>query len=151
MNIVLTNKFHTPIIIEMLKHYRNMSPIDMIKEANNKEYITKLLSHIYAGRGIGLLSYKDDVPTGMLLAMVDASIWDPSLLMMREIAYWVEPEYRNTTSGYRLLAKYKEIGDEMIKDGKIKKYTISKMINSPDLDYGRLKFRKIEETWTVGE
>jgi hypothetical protein len=151
MKIIEANKFHTPIILEMLRHYRSMSPVTMIKNINDADHIMRLLTHLYAGGGLALLSYKEEIPTGMLLAMIDMNAWDPTLYVLREMAYWVEPDYRGTTCGYRLLKRYVEIGNEMIEKNRIKKYTISKMVNSPDLDYGKLGFRKIEETWTMGE
>lgn len=150
MKIIEANKFHIPIIIEMLKHYRECTPIDMFKNINDEEYIIKLLSYIFAGKGTILLSYKDDVPTGMLIAFIDSNIWDSNFNVLKELAYWVEPEYRGSSAGYRLLKRYNEIGEELLSQGRIKTWTISKMINSPNLDYSKLGFNKIEETWSMG-
>lgn len=150
MKIIEANKFHIPIIIEMLKHYRECTPIDMFKNINDEEYIIKLLSYIFAGKGTILLSYKDDVPTGMLIAFIDSNIWDSNFNVLKELAYWVEPEYRGSSAGYRLLKRYNEIGEELLGQGRIKTWTISKMINSPNLDYSKLGFNKIEETWSMG-
>jgi N-acetylglutamate synthase-like GNAT family acetyltransferase len=66
---------------------------------------------------------------------------------MNELCYWIEPEWRGGTSGYRLLTAYKEHCDKLKSQGLIEAYTISKMVNSPDLDYGRFGFKKLEETW----
>lgn len=150
MKIVIANKFNTPDIIKMLKNYRNNTPIESFKDCNDEEYITKLLTHIYAGRGTILLAYKDEQPVGMLIAFIDNSIWDPSLCVMRELAYWVEPEFRGTTAGYRLLSKYVEIAQSYLDMGRIKQCTISKMVNSPDLKYDKFGFSKVEETYSMG-
>jgi hypothetical protein len=61
----------------------------------------------------------------------------------------VYPEYRGTSAGYRLLSKYNEVAQSLSDMGRIKTWTISKMVNSPDLDYGKLGYRKIEETWSM--
>lgn len=150
MKIIEANKFHIPIIIEMLKHYKEVTPISFFKDITNEEYISGLLTHILAGRGVILLSYKDDVPTGMLLAFIDTSIWDNKLCVLKELAYWVEPQFRGTTAGYRLLSKYNEVAQSLLDVGRIKTWTISKMVNSPDLDYSKLGYRKVEETWSMG-
>ena len=133
----------------MLKDYRSNTPVSMFANCNDEEYINKLLAHIFAGRGIALLAYKDDKPAGMLLGIIDQSIWDPELCVLKELAYWVSPEYRGSTAAYRLLSKYNDIAQSLIDSGRIKTWTISKMINSPNLDYGKFGFRKIEETWSM--
>jgi len=149
MKIVEANKFHIPIIIEMLKHYRSVTPVSFFKDIDDEKYITGILTQMLLGKGVVLLSYKDDTPTGMLLAFIDNSIWDNKLCILRELAYWVEPEFRGTSAGYRLLSKYNEVAQSLSDMGRIKTWTISKMVNSPDLDYGKLGYRKIEETWSM--
>lgn len=150
MKIIEANKFHIPKIIEMLKHYKEVTPISFFKDIDNEQYITSLLTHILIGRGVILLSYKDDIPTGMLISFIDTSIWDSNLCVLKELAYWVEPEYRGTSAGYRLLSKYNEVAQSLLDAGRIKTWTISKMSNSPDLDYSKLGYKKIEETWSMG-
>jgi len=150
MKIIEANKFHTPIIIEMLKEYRSATPISLFMHCNDEEYITILLTHIYAGRGVALLSFRDDKPTGMILGMIDQSIWDNKLCILKELAYWVKPEFRGTSAAYRLLSKYNDLGQSLFDSGRIKAWTISKMVNSPDLDYGKFGYRKAEETWCMG-
>ncbi|CAB4153409.1 GNAT domain containing protein [uncultured Caudovirales phage] len=149
MKIIEANKFHSSIIYEMLTHYREVTPIEFLKHCDNEYYINKLLAHIFAGRGVALLAYHDDKPIGMLLGLIEQSIWDPDICIMKELAYWVEPDSRGTSAGYRLLSKYNEVAQSLSDMGRIKTWTISKMVNSPDLNYGKLGFRKIEETWSM--
>jgi predicted GNAT superfamily acetyltransferase len=149
MKIVEANKFHSDVIIQMLKNYREVTPVEFFKYCDNEEYINKLLRHIFAGRGIVLLAYKEDKAIGMLVGFIEQSIWDPDICMMRELAYWVEPEHRGSSAAYRLLSKYNEIAQSLLDTGRIKTWTISKMVNSPDLSYDKLGFRKVEETWSV--
>jgi len=84
-----------------------------------------------------------------LIAMRNPNVWDPKIMMMNELAYWVEPEHRGSTAGYKLIKKYKEYAEELKSNGDIQAYTISKMTTSPDLKYDRLGFEKIEEMWGV--
>jgi hypothetical protein len=64
--------------------------------------------------------------------------------------YWVEPEHRNTTAGYRLLKEYNKQAEKLVEEGKIKLFTMTKMVNSPDLDFSRFGYKKTEEVWVAG-
>lgn len=151
IKVIEANKFHTPVIIDMLKDYRNATPVDIFSECDDEDYIKKLLAHIFAGRGVLLIAYKDNEPVGMLVSFVDQSIWDPKLCVLKELAYWVKPEFRGTSAGYRLLSKYNDIAQSLFEQKRIKQWTISKMVNSPDLSYEKFGFKKVEETYSQGE
>lgn len=151
IKIVEANKFHQDIIISMLKDYRDSTPLEMFSQCNDEDYIKRLLAHIFAGRGVLLLAYKNETPIGMLVSFVDQSIWDPKLCILKELAYWVKPEFRGTSAGYRLLSKYNDIAQSLFEQKRIKQWTISKMVNSPDLNYERFGFKQIETTYSQGE
>jgi hypothetical protein len=48
-----------------------------------------------------------------------------------------------------LLAKYLEEAIKLKEEGRITNFFISKMVNSPDLNYGRFGFQKLEEFWVM--
>lgn len=148
MKIRSANKFDLPYIIEMLKHFRDDSPVEKIKECNNHEYINTLYHHIIVGRGIALIAESDE-PVGMILGFIDQNIWDPDIRVLKELCYWVEPEYRGTTAGYRLLKEYSVRAEALKNKGQIHMYTMTKLVNSPDLDFTRFGYTKTEETWVV--
>lgn len=141
------NKFDIDGIIEMLIHYRENSSLNALRFANDRQYIEQMLSNILAGAGVIFVSEKDGILIGMLIAAKFPNIWNPQVMQCSEIAYWVEPEYRGGTSAYRLLAAYVLECEQLKKSNQIDFYTISKMINSPDLKYDRFEFKKLEETW----
>jgi RimJ/RimL family protein N-acetyltransferase len=149
MIIELANKFHTPLIIEMLKEYRSATPVALFAECDDEEYIKKMLAQLFAGRGFALIATRDNMAAGMVLGIIDQSIWDSQICILRELAYWVKPEYRGTSAGYRLLLKYNEYGKSLIDAGRVQSVTISKMVNSPDLDYAKFGYSKVEETWSM--
>jgi len=86
----------------------------------------------------------------MILSMRVPELWQPNIIRLRELAWYLKPEYRNTTLGARLFAAYCNKADEMLKSNKISGYTISKLHNSPDFDYERRNFKFIESTYMVG-
>jgi hypothetical protein len=141
------NKFDIPFIIEMLKNYRNAAPLKVLNEANDKEYIEQLLFNLIVGSGFILLAEKDNVIIGIIIAGIIPNIWNPKVKQCSEIAYWVEPEFRGGTAAYRLLKSYIAECDKMMESGKIQMYTMSKMVNSPDLKYEKFGLSKLEETW----
>lgn len=147
--IRVANKFDIPQVIEMLRHYRSATPWARLADCDNEEYITKLLSAVLAGMGRIFLSEKDNTITGMLLAVRTPNPWDPDLWEVHELAYWVEPEHRGTSAGYRLIKAYQDYCEDEKSAGRIESYTISKMVNSPDLDYSRFGFKKLEEQWRI--
>lgn len=140
--------FDIPDILDMLRIYRRLTPLPFLAEADDAEYVTKMLTELMAGKGLVLIADKDGI-AGMLIAVIAPSMWSPKHLIMTEMAYWVEPECRGGTMGYRLLAEYKQRGDELKKNGRITNYLISKMSNSPNLQYQKFGFEKLEEFWVA--
>jgi hypothetical protein len=66
---------------------------------------------------------------------------------MYELAWYVKPQYRMGMVGVRLLKAYIDYAKQLKQQGRIKLFTITKMISSPDFDYSKLGFQKIEENW----
>jgi predicted N-acetyltransferase YhbS len=131
----------------MLREYREASPLrahNTVDETNAKSLVEAIIQH---NRGLILLSSKDGVITGMIMAIYTFNLWDPNIRYMAELAYWVRPEHRGSSDGYRLLKQYISVGDLLMSQKEIQYYTISKMVNSPDLKYDRFGFEKLEETW----
>ena len=149
MNIRNANKFDLPHILDMLRGFRNATPIDMMRECDNEDYINKLYHHVILGGGIALIA-ENEKPFGMIIGVKDHNIWDPEIKVLRELVYWVEPEYRGTSAGYRLLKEYNKQAQKLVDDKKIKLFTMTKMVNSPDLDFSRFGYTKTEEVWVAG-
>ena len=150
MNIRLATKFDVNEIIEMLKHFRNHSPVAEMANCDNHEYMSQVIHQILVGRGVLIVAEKDNKLMGMIVGYIDRSIWDPELFVLNELAFWVEPEYRGSSAAYRLLKKYNEETEKLKESGRIKLYTMTKMVNSPDMDYSRFGYKKVEEHWVGG-
>jgi GNAT superfamily N-acetyltransferase len=141
------NKFDLPKIIEMLWNYHDSGNIQNLQIEDDKT-ATKIISIIIAGGGIALVSERDNELTGMLLALCVPYLWDSNKLVMSEIAFWVEEEYRGGTIGYRLLKEYVKMCDEMKDKGRIDYYTMSQM-EGQELNYSKFGFKPIETTWSI--
>ena len=147
MKIRKANKFDLPQLKQMLWNYHDSGNIKGL-DITSEETGLRILSMILVGGGVALVSEKDNVLTGMLLAVRSPFLWDNTKTIMTEIAYWVEPEHRGSTAGYRLLKEYVEYCDELKDLNKISNYTISQM-EGQELNYSRFGFKPIEHTWSV--
>lgn len=138
--------FDIPALLDMLRQYRDAAPIPFLREADDAIHITQVLAQAMAGRGVVLVSETDEI-NGMLIAGIAPSLWCPEHLVMTEMAYWVNPQARGSSAGYRLLKAYTEHGQALKDQGRIAAFFISKMTNSPDLKYQKFGFTKLEEFW----
>jgi GNAT superfamily N-acetyltransferase len=136
-------KYDKTQIIEMMQLFRAESHIEQYKDLDNVEYWNRLLDNIFSGQGI--IYIEDSV--GLIMGVVMPTIWCDKTLVLNELAWYVKPEHRNTTVGYRLLKAYVDYGKQLKESGRIKMFTIAKMVTSPDLKYGRFGFSKLDEIW----
>jgi len=143
------NKYDTPHVIRMLHNFRKLNPIESLTDMGDETHVSMLYNAIIHGRGIALIAEKTE-PIGLFLSIIDQNIWDPKLIVLKELAYYVEPEYRNTTIGYRLITEYNKQAELLVKNNRIKFYTMTKTTKSPDLDFSRFGYNKVEETWVAG-
>jgi hypothetical protein len=130
-------------IIRMMKLFRAESNIVQYQGLDNEPYWNSLLDTILAGAGIIYL--EDDV--GLIMALITPTVWCNKTLFMQELAWYVIPEKRNTSIGYRLLKKYVEYGNKLKQEGRIALFGMTKMVTSPDIKYGKFGFSKLEENW----
>lgn len=128
---------------EMMRMFRDESPIQQYKDIDNPEYFDSLVDSIIAGRGV--IFIEDNV--GFIIGLISPVIWCDKTLAMYELAWYVKPQYRMGIVGVRLLKAYLDYAKQLKEQGRIKLFTITKMVTSPDFDYSKLGFKKIEENW----
>lgn len=136
-------KYDITQLTEMMRMFRDESPIQQYKDIDNPEYFNKLVNGIIAGQGV--IFIEDNI--GFIMGFISPVIWCDQTLAMYELAWYVKPEYRHKTIGYKLLKAYIDYAKELKAQGRIKLFTITKMTTSPDIDYSRFGFNKIEENW----
>lgn len=136
-------KYDKTQIIEMMKAFRAESNIEQYKHLDNLTYWNKLLDSILAGQGVIFI----EDGKGLIMALITHTAWCDRTFQMYELAWYVKPEYRNTTVGYRLLKEYIDYGKQLKDMGRIKLFTIAKMVTSPNIKYDKFGFKKLDETW----
>jgi GNAT superfamily N-acetyltransferase len=136
-------KYDKTQIIELMKLFRAEANIKQYQGLDNEPYWNVLLDTILAGAGV--IYIKDGI--GLVMAIITPTIWCDKTFYMQELAWYVRPEYRNTSIGYRLLKKYVDYGNELKAQGRITMFAIAKMVTSPDIKYGKFGFTKLDENW----
>lgn len=137
------NKFDLPEIAQMMREFRDSADFPEIKNADDEEYLGKLLQSIFAGTG--KIFYREG--KGLLMCIVMPSIWSDKIFVLHELAWYVRPEWRKGSTGYRLFDAYMQYGKSLKESGRIAYFTMTKLDVSPDLDYSRYGFRKKDENW----
>jgi len=102
-----------------------------------------MFDQIFSCRGAIFLAYD----YGILLSIVLPFILSDKILGLHELALYLKPDYRGGTAAYRLLKEYNEYGELLKTTGRIKYYTMSRLVSSPDMDYSRFGYRKQDEIW----
>lgn len=136
-------KYDKEQIIDMMQMFRAEADIEEYRHLDNVVYWNKLLDNILAGQGV--IFIEDN--KGLMMALIAHTAWCDRTFQMYELAWYVKPEYRNTTLGYRLLKEYIDYGKQLKEQGRIKLFTIAKMVTSPNIKYEKFGFRKLDETW----
>jgi GNAT superfamily N-acetyltransferase len=101
--------------------------------------------------GASLVAQSDGEIAGMILALRESDLWIRKIIRMRELAWWVRPQYRGSSVGGRLWSTYIDRCEDLKIRRQITGYTVSRLATSPPFDYERRGFRFIEATYMIGE
>lgn len=136
-------KYDKTQIISMMKQFRAEADFPELLKVDNEEHWNTMLDGILAGQGVVFL----EEGKGLLMAIVLPTIWCNKTFAMHELAWYVCPEERNTTIGFRLFAAYLAYGKQLKEQGRITYFTITKIDTSPNFKYEKYGFRKKDENW----
>ena len=101
--------------------------------------------------GIILVSEDSDTLTGMFIAGIESDLLFPEYKTLREIAWWVKPEYRRGKTGWQLYTAYKAQGLRLKEKGIISAVSLTLLSNSPDIALDRRGWRRIETNYILEE
>lgn len=134
-------KYDKTEIMQMMREFH--AEADLPEIPQNEEYFGVLLDNIFAGQGVVFLEDQK----GLLMAMIMPTIWCNKTYAMHELAWYVRPQNRDTTTGFRLFASYLAYGKQLKEQGRIKYFTMTKLNTSPNMKYEKYGFRKKDENW----
>lgn len=137
----------TMIIVALLRKFLTETSYEQGKEAaKDLEHLCKL-AWMSLQYGYVWLAYVEHQPAGLLMCIKEPNMWFPRAKELREIVWYVIPEYRKNSIGGKLFLKYCQKGEELLKNGLIQGYFTTKMTTTDAIDYESRGFRKTEETF----
>lgn len=135
-------------VMRMMVNFANSAPIEQL---HNPEYnhrrIQHLLAKIQQAGCVLVAENKSGELCGMLIAMISEDLWLPHIKTLKEVAWWVEPEHRNSTMGYRLLRQYVDFANSLAENKEITNFTLTNMTISPAFDLAKRGWREIETNY----
>ena len=146
MNIRLANKFDLPYFLRKVHEIHEKGEIGEFDVPLDDEYLNVMFATAINGGGLVLIAESDE-PIGIMLALISPNVWSDKTLLMNEILWYVDEEYRHTRAGYLLLKKYQDICEEMIQKKRIRYHTITTAKSMFDIEFTRFGYDKTAETW----
>lgn len=139
-------------MIRLMRNYAAANPVRVLREHTNEPHVRQLFTGVLAGGGAAWIAWADGQAVGQLIALRVHSIWNPDIWTLQELCWWVEPEYRNTSLGMRLVREYQTHAQALLASGSIDFWSLSTMRDSAvrDLD-GRWGLEYLEGTYICQE
>ena len=128
---------------------------EFIKETIYRNHEDEVSNHMHLGKMVHMimnnhyawLAEIDGNPAGLLLAIKEKNIWAPTLKQMRELVWYVRPEYRHGTNAGKLFLEYCKTADELLDRGEIDGYFTTNMPTTNPINLERRQFKLVEQTY----
>ena len=137
----------TLTIVNLLKSFLQETSYSQAVEASQDfEHLCKV-TWITLQHGYIWLAYVDELPVGLLMAVKEPNLWLPKAKELKELVWYIRPEYRKNSIGGKLFLKFCKTGEELLKSGEIQGYFTTKMTTTDTIDYESRGFRQTEVTY----
>ena len=134
-------------IMEMMIDFANSSPYAPQRDPEyNDTWVRRLLCS-FMHEGCILLAEHEEQVIGMLIAQIQPDPWLPEIKTLKEVAWWVDPEHRMGSAGYKLLLKYVKYGKALVEASEIVGFTLTNMEQSPDFNLEKRGWQPIEKNY----
>jgi hypothetical protein len=109
----------------------------------NEQHLKKL---VYASLHLGKiwLYEEDSQAQGLLIAIKEQNLWMPDKHSLRELVWYVRPQYRHKPSAARLFVEFCREGEKMLNNKEINGYFTTRMSTTTDYDLTKRGFREVE-------
>jgi hypothetical protein len=139
-----TEDIHKAIVL--LKQFVKETVYRDHEEYVNEMHLGKMIHMIMNGH-YAWLAESNDQAVGILLAVKEPNMWAPGQKQMRELVWYVLPEYRSGSVAGRLFLEYCRVADELLKTGDIQGYFTSVMTSTTDINFESRGFKKMEQIY----
>jgi hypothetical protein len=145
--IKLASTDDTLTVVNLLKSFlQETSYSQAVVASENFEHLCKI-TWMTLQHGYIWLAYVDETPVGVLLAVKEPNLWLPKARELKELVWYIRPEYRKNSIGGKLFLNFCKKGEELLKSGEIQGYFTTKMTTTDTIDYERRGFRQTEVTY----
>ena len=135
-------------VIELLKDFAWQTEFTKLKrEVYDYEHVKQVLLRCEK-TGLSFVAQDDASITGCILSILVPDMWVPEIVRLRELAWFVLPEYRNQGLGDQLYMAYCQSAEQWRRQGRITGYTMSRLSTTPRKEYHN--FKLVEQTYMVG-
>jgi N-acetylglutamate synthase-like GNAT family acetyltransferase len=130
------------LVCEFLQETSYSAHIDEI----DIEHIRRLVFACLHGGYIWLYTVDEEI-VGLLAAVREPNMWMPHKLSLRELIWYVKPQYRKSPSAGKLFVRFCKEADELLNNSKIDGYFTTRMSATDDYDLESRGFRLTEKLY----
>ena len=144
--IRLATRTDLPLVTDLILEFLTDTAYNKHTDNIDHNHI-KQLAYAILHQGYIWLYFNGEVAVGILVAVKEQNIWMPKKLSLREMIWYVRPEYRRTLGAGRLFIEFCKQGDLLIEQGKIQGYFTTRMTSTTDYDLESRGFRLTEKLY----
>ena len=114
-------------------------------------HINKVLDYCRLSGVCLIAEDADNNLQGFLISGKNPDIWQPTIIRLQELLWWVRPDLRDTNIGGKLLIKYQQLAEQKKSKGEIFSYTIGRANTTKEIDFSKQGFKFYESMYIIGE
>ena len=134
-------------IIELLDHYFAESAYGLhVNESPDPQHASRILFQVIH-QGVIWLAEDDEKLAGILAVVREPNVWFPAKISLREMMWYVHPDYRMGTTSGRLLREYTTWAENELNSGRIEAYFMTTMATTTNIDLKKRGFRLAENLY----
>lgn len=141
------NKFDLPYFIDLIHRINDKDELgDVVCAELDDKHLNSIFATVLAGAGICYIAESDN-RIGIILGIISPNMWAPHILVMNQILYYVEEEYRHTRAGYLLFKKFDQECERLVEQKRFHQTLISVPKSIIDMDLERFDYELLEKSW----
>ena len=134
-------------VITLLQEFLTETPYAQASTAaQDREHLGKL-AYTVLNHGYIWLAQDRDEPVGILMAAIEPNMWIPRVRQLREIVWYVKPDYRRGLHGGRLFSAFTQKATELLAADEIQLCFTTRMTTTDAYSLERRGFRLTEQTY----
>lgn len=143
---------HRPELVDLLVQFADETPVHYLNDpVYDAQHMMRTIDKIQSNGlvMVAIWNPPQEPPqvVGTIMGAIVEDIWLPNVRILREIAWYVLPEYRKTSAGLRLLKQYSDIADIAINSGHIRAAQLTTLSTSPKLNLQKRGWQLVEQNW----